>query len=482
MGRASRIQIKEQQVIAKKLAELGKFEAEVESGERSLTFFQYHLHFNDVFQEKGGFDIVIGNPPYVRQEQISELKPALQQEYDCYSGTADLYVYFYERGLQLLKTGGLLTYISSNKYFRSGYGEKLRQFLGNQATVHQLIDFGDASVFEAIAYPSIILVSKAPPSNHKARILNWNLEQSIEQFASVFQSHSFLIAQKELTADGWRLESPTALRLLEKLRSAGQPLNEYVNGRFYRGILTGLNEAFIVDRATRDRLVAEHPSSAEVLKPFIRGRDVKRWRVKFAEQYLIKIESSENKLHLWSEKSDQEAEKIFAKTYPAVHTWLDGFRDRLVRRDDQGKYFWELRSCRYWHKFEQPKIIIPAIAQNVEYAPDFSEYFSNDKTSICVTDSVNYLLGLLNSKILWWFIQQTASTKQGGFYEFKPMYVSRLPIPHASDANRNAITSLVQKCLDARGQGIAEWEAEINDRVGHLYGLTVQEIAQITGR
>ncbi|MFQ3619037.1 MAG: Eco57I restriction-modification methylase domain-containing protein, partial [Cyanobacteriota bacterium] len=260
--------------IAQTLIALNQFEQQVLSGERSLTFFQYHLHFRDVF-ENGGFDIVIGNPPYVRQEQFKELKPALQQDYQCYTGTADLFVYFYEQGFNLLKPGGYLTYISSNKYMRSGYGEKLRKFLAEQSTIHYLIDFGDANVFEAIAYPSILLIRKTKPQNHSTQALTWQPNHNLETFASVFQTKSFLILQKELTPDGWRLESPSTLRLLEKLREAGTPLGEYVNKvnkRSYRGILTGLNEAFVVDRATRDALIAAHPSSAEVLKPFVRGR------------------------------------------------------------------------------------------------------------------------------------------------------------------------------------------------------------------
>lgn len=298
MGRASRAQVKEQQVIAEKLVELDKFAAEVENGERALTFFQYHLHFNDVFQGKGEFDIVIGNPPYVRNRQICEIKPALEQEYECYTGTADLYVYFYERGFRLLKTGGSLAYISSNKYLRSDYGEKLRKFLGTQAAIQHLIDFGDAPIFEAIAYPSIILVRKIKPINHKSRVLNWKTDRPLDEFTSTFQSKSFELFQNELRVDGWTLESAEILRILNKLRNSGTSLgNNFVNGKLYTGILNGLNEAFIVDRATRDRLIAEHPSSADVLKPFLRGRDVKRWSIDFAEKYLIKIESSDNKQH-----------------------------------------------------------------------------------------------------------------------------------------------------------------------------------------
>ncbi|MUG92820.1 type II restriction endonuclease [Scytonema sp. UIC 10036] len=482
-GKASRTQTQKQQEITTKLQELDAVAAEVERGMRSLSFFQWHLHFNKVFQQKGGFDIVIGNPPYVRQEKLSEeYKKLLKIEFpDLFKGTADIYTYFYGRGVNLLHNGGYLTYISSNKYMRAGYGDKLRQFLGNQSTVHQLIDFGNTAVFEAIAYPSIILVSKALPSNQQTQTLTWEAGQSVEQLSSVFRANSFLMTQKELTPDGWRLETPSTLRLLEKLRNTGLPLGKYVQGRFYYGIKTGLNEAFVVDRATRDKLIAEHLSSADVLKPFLRGRDVKQWRVDFAEQYLIKIESSENKQHQWSGKSAQVAEKIFAKSYPAIYNHFQLFRSRLMNRDDQGKYFWELRSCKYWQEFEQPKIVIPAIAQNVEYAADSSQFFSNDKTSICIIDNVNYLLGLLNSKVLWWFIQQIASTKQGGFYEFKPMYVSQLPISDASVIEQKTIEFLVQACLDAKGQGVENWEAEIDDRVAHLYGLTSEEIKIIQG-
>ena len=258
-----------------------------------------------MFGITGGFDVVIGNPPYVRQEKIKSLKPTLKNQYDCYTGTADLYVYFFERGFHLLRDNGILTYISSNKYFRSAYGKKLRDFLTRQSTVYQLIDFGDAPVFTSIAYPSIITACKTLTEGNQLRALNWETGSSIEEFGRIFRTHAFFMPQDALTADGWRLTSPIVLNLLDKLRNAGKPLGEYVKGRFYRGILTGLNEAFVVEqRATRDKLIAEHRSSAEVLKPFLRGRDVKRWQVDFAEQYLIIIESSENRTHPWSGKSD----------------------------------------------------------------------------------------------------------------------------------------------------------------------------------
>ena len=448
--------------------------------------FDFRLYFGEVFAGKDGFDVVIGNPPYVRQEAIREFKPALKARYACFTGTADLYVYFYERALQILRTGGVLTFITSNKYFRAGYGEKLRGYLSEHTALHRLIDFGDAPVFEAIAYPSILIATQHTPLNGTVRALAWQADWALAEFATRRASDSFDLPQRELTRDGWRLSAQTSLRLLEKLRTAGKPLGEFVKSKLYYGIKTGLNEAFVVDRATHDRLIGEHASSADVLKPFLRGRDVKRWRVTFGEQYLIKIASSENATWPWSGKPDAEAERVFKHTYPAVYKHFEPLRERLIQREDQGKYFWELRSCAYWQEFEQPKIVIPAIEQRTAYALDEAGYFSNDKTSICVTDQAQYLLGVMNSSVLWWFIRQIASTKQGGFYEFKPMYVSQLPIPAATPAQQSAITVLVARILAAKranaGADVAVWEREIDQIVYGLYGLTGEEIGVVEGK
>jgi adenine-specific DNA-methyltransferase len=422
-----------------------------------------------MFGLRDGFDIVIGNPPYIRQEEIKELKPLLQaQGYTCYTGTADLYVYFYERALQILHDGGVLAFISSNKFFRSDYGQKLRGLLARQ-TLHRIIDFGDAPVFTAIAYPTIVILSKTPPADPQIRVLNWRPGPPVEQFPEVFRTQSFQLPQHELRPDGWRLESPAVLRLLDKLRAAGKPLGKYVNGRLYYGIKTGLNEAFVVDRATRDRLIAEHESSAEVLKPFLRGRDVKRWRVEPQDLWLIFTRRG-----------------IDIKKYPAIYEHLLPFKKRLMPGAPGGRkpgsYEWyEIQdSIAYWQEFEQPKIVIPAIERTVSYAPDLQGHYSNDKTTICVSDQINYLLALLNSSTLWWFIRATAATKQGGFYEFKPMYVGQLPIPSASRADQAALEALVDRILAAKRANpladVSAWEREIDERVYRLYGLTPEEI------
>ncbi|MGB3208480.1 MAG: TaqI-like C-terminal specificity domain-containing protein, partial [Crinalium sp.] len=431
---------------------------------------EWRFEFPEVLNDEGdfvGFDVVIGNPPYIRQEEIKEFKPVLQQNYQCYTGTADLFVYFYELSLQLLKPEGYLTYISSNKYFRASYGERLRQLLTNSTTIYNLIDFGDFPVFEeAIAYPTIIILSKIKSDENIIKALSWDKakQENIEHFATVLEQDSLTISQKHLKSDGWRLESSQILDLLAKIRNVGTPLGEYVNGRFYRGILTGFNEAFVVDKATRDRLIDEHPSSAEVLKPFLRGRDVKRWNVEFAEQYLIKIESSENKKHPWSDQTEKEAEKIFAQTYPAIYKYFSQFREALIKRSDQGKFFWELRSCIYWQEFEQPKIIYPDIYEHQSFAIDRLDFYSGNTCYFIPTDEM-WLCGLLNSQLVEWFYSKISNSIRGGYLRAFSDYIKQIPIPTTTEAERKVIETLVEyvlylsteiKNITTQGKGLDE--------------------------
>jgi adenine-specific DNA-methyltransferase len=420
-----------------------------------------------------GFHILIGNPPYVRQEKIRQLKPRLQPLYPyTYSGTADLYVYFYERSHQLLVEGGVLLFITPNKYFRANYGVGLRKLLGNRMTIRRLIDFGDAPVFTAIAYPSIVAAVKAPPPpDHRLLALNWQPGPPVEEFVEIARSRSFAVAQSRLDGEGWQLETPTVLGLLDKVRAAGKPLGEYVEGRFYYGIKTGYNEAFVIDGPTKERLIAEHPSSAEVIKPFLRGRDVKRWRVDSPDLFVLYIP--------WD---------TTITDYPAILNHLRQYQSGLGTRPEvvEGRFPWYALSrygSQYREEFEQPKIILPAISNKVEFAADYEGFYGNDKTSICVPEKVEPVLGKLNSRLIWWFITKTAAGRQGGFYEFKPMYVSQIPI--ASGSEDAEIESLVRD-IQSRVAGdpsadVSDLEAAIDAQVYRLYGLTEDEIAIVEG-
>jgi hypothetical protein len=296
------------------------------------------------------------------------------------------------------------------------------------------------------------------------RALNWDQAHPVETFPSVFAAESFPVPQSELKKEGWQLEPPGKRQLLNRIRMVGQPLGEYVKGRFYRGIITGLNEAFVIDGATRDRLIAEDPKSADLIKRYLRGRDVKRWQVEWAGLYLIVFPFG---FH----------EKL--KNYPAILRHLSQYEDDLRKRGQctssrngkgEGQHHWlELDNNpkeSFLAEFEQPKIFVPAIEDGVEYAPDLAGYYGNDKTNIIVTDEWRYVLAILNSSISWWITQQTFSGKQGGFYEFKPMYVSQLPIPSAASGLKGVLSAVVDAVLSTRD---VRFEQLINGLVFELF-------------
>jgi hypothetical protein len=263
------------------------------------------------------------------------------------------------------------------------------------------------------------------------------------------------------------------------MRRAGRPLGEIVSGRFYYGIKTGLNEAFVVDRATRDRLIADHESSAELLEPFIMGRDVRHWCVRFAERYLIKIESSENTHHPWSGKSAAEALRIYAETYPALHAFHDGLRRAMMQRCDQGRYFWELRSCDYWSAFKRPKLVWQDISRTYCFAWDTSGALC-DCTCFILPDVSLSLLAVLQSTLGRWWVHTDQGVPLGGFIRLKNQYMRAFPIPAIVPAEVAALVALVGRILKAkRADAAAETaglEREIDERVYRLYGLTAEEI------
>lgn len=455
------------------------------NSKRSLGYevtFDFEIYFSEVFRSNGGFDVVIANPPYVRHETISEIAPILRQRFTVAASRADLLIFFYEQGVNLLRPGGILTLITSNKFYRAAYGSKLRPFLTSKLQIEVLIDFGDAPVFEAIAYASILIGRKGGAAEeHQVRACTWRPENGFSSLTQTLAREGIGLAQSDLAADGWRLENPAAIHLLEKLRKTGTPLGEYVGGTFYYGIKTGLNEAFVLTRDQRDQLIAEDRNSAKLIKPYIRGRDVKRWIVHPKELYLIVFPHG---FH------------TELKNYPAILRHLTRFQAQLKDRGqckssrgnkEGGQHHWlELDNnpkLAYLERFAAEKIVMPAIERSAAFAVDQVGHYSNDKTNICVAENPHALCAILNSKTLWWTLTQIAATKQNGYYEFKPLYIRELPIPPASTTDQAALTKCAERAAKSAKAGdesaVAKTEREIDDIVYHLFDLTSDEIDQI---
>lgn len=464
---------------------------------RAKPFFLWKLYFSEVFlRQNPGFDVVIANPPYVRQESIKEQKAYFKEHYRVYQGTADLYVYFVERGVNLLAAGGEFAYILPNKWMRANYGKPLRAWLKEQR-IEEIVDFGDLPVFEsATTYPCILRIGAGSPRERFDAVQVETLEYP--DLTEYVKAHSYPVNQTYLDDEGWSLADEMTQALLEKIKGAGVPLGTYVGGKIYYGIKTGLNEAFVIDEATRERLIAEDPRSAEVIKPFLAGRDVKRYQPLELSKYLIFTRRGIN-----------------IDSYPAIGRYLKQYKEKLIPRPRDwpsdkpwlgrkaGSYQWyEVQdSIDYYLEFEKPKIIVPAIVQRGSYTYDERAFYSNDKTSIIPCTDI-YLLGILNSKVADFIVHLISSTKQGGYYEYKPMYVSQIPIrtidpSDPSDvARHDRMVALVEKMLDlnkrlAAAKAPHEKEAlagmidatdrQIDRLVYELYGLTEDEVAVVEG-
>jgi hypothetical protein len=433
--------------------------------------FDFEVYFSEVFQKQGGFDVVIGNPPYVRQEKLGdEAKRALKANFpDLYKGTADIYTYFYGKGVSLLKQNGCLAYITSNKWFRANYGVPLRQYMATHCQIHHIIDFGELPVFDAATFPVIFIAQTGatnPVTPHFTPVKSLNppypdIPALVHQFGQP-------LPKSAIQGSDWMLTSSVSADVFKKMEQVGIPLGEYVNGEIYYGIKTGCNEAFVVDRATRDRLIAEHPSSAEVLKPFLRGRDVKRYEIHNPNLYLIFTRRG-----------------IDIKKYPAIEKHLRQFKKQLEKKAGGNKWYELQASPADSDHFEKPKIIYPDIAKESRFAFDTKNYYVGN-TIYFIAKNDLFLLAILNSSIIWSYCKETLTVlgdaDKGGRLRFFRQFVEKIPIPAASPADKARIEALVQQCLDAQGKDVAPYEAEIDDIVARLYGLTEAERAIIAGR
>lgn len=433
--------------------------------------FDFEIYFSEVYHKKRGFDVVIANPPYVRHEAIINFKPELKRIFGpFFNGNADLYTYFYKRGLEILKPGGHLCFIAPNKFMRAGYGKNTRRLLTSEATPKIIIDFGDLPIFDATTYPSILLLENRHPTfQEKALAATFTDVAQLERLEQTLTTSGFSMPIAALKAEGWTLEQPEVLALMDKLRRAGKPLGEYVQGKFYYGIKTGLNEAFVIDEATKNQLIAEDPKSAELIKPWLRGRDIRKWRAERASLYLIYIP--------WH---------FELESYRAVIKHLERYRSQLENRTiaERGRYEWyalQRYAADYYKEFEKDKIIYPDIAQQSKFTWDESKAFLGNTAYIIPTDK-KWLVGLLNSKVIWWFYSNISSTIRGGFVRFITQYMEQLPIPETTIIQRTAIIDYVEKILaNPASPDVPRLEAEIDKLVYGLYGLTEVEIALVEG-
>ncbi|QDQ35131.1 class I SAM-dependent DNA methyltransferase [Campylobacter jejuni] len=457
--------------------------------------FEWRFEFPEILDDDGnfkGFDLIIGNPPYIRQEELKELKPHLAKNYKVYKGTSDIYTYFYELGFNVLKDrGGVLSYITSNKYTRAGYGEALREFLLKNVKVLEYTDLNGIKVFDSATVDTSILCfekSKSKDNKFKYLALSNEILKTCAYDIGLYKDFAEF-SQNSLSKESFTFSDENTSALKAKIERIGTPLKEWQGLNIYRGILTGYNEAFIITTEKRNEILAnckdeaEKERTAKLIRKMLRGRDIKRYSYEWAGLWVIGTFPSL---------------KIDIEQYPALKQYLSQFLPRIEQSGEKGcrkktsnKWFETQDSIAYYEEFEKEKIVWNRISSDLCFSYDNQKNFILDSMfSITFYSNINlkYLIANLNSSISKFWIKNNAATLDDGIYGAK-IYIEKLPIPKINSKNEklaNELVSLVDEILKAKEQNknanTQELENKINFLVYKLYNLTEEEIKIIEGK
>jgi len=423
--------------------------------------FDWGQEFPQVFAQ-GGFDCVFGNPPYIRSSLLTDYKAFLQKEYRSFNSGADIYIYFFERGLRLTKNGGRLGYITSGSYVRTAFAKEFRKWLPTEASFEKIVNFGENQPFEdaEMIYPTISILRKdSNGGSFSSLFMYGGIPASIE---SAMESESVICDHSACFRNEWVFQSSAVSSIFDRLLGTGKPLSAVSQYRSYRGVTTGLNEAFIVNDETRERLIKEDAASADIVRPILGGEDLRPWYCENRKCYIIFTRHG-----------------IDIDQYPAIRSYLEQYRERLEPKPlnwpkgktwpgrKEGSYSWyEIQdSTDYYRSFDKPKIIWPDISKLPRFSFDSSGFYINATGSFFEVESP-WILPLLQSRLLWFCISQIASPLRlrGGLWQYrcKQQYIDRLPIP---DVRADVRTTLAGFAMQATS--ISNERYKLHESVRH---------------
>ena len=452
--------------VKKEIAELESYFEEINSNKIYLGAFEWRIEFPEVLDADGnfiGFDCVIGNPPYIQLQSMGTDADVLERmKYKTYVRTGDIYCLFYEQGMNLLKPNGCLCYITSNKWMKAGYGKELRQYFVTETNPVLLIDFAGVKVFDtATVDVNILMLQKAI-----------NVQRTfacITQGINGLQNLSDFVQQQGVycefsNGNSWIILSPIEQSIKRKMEAIGTPLKDW-DIQINYGIKTGFNDAFIITTEKRDEILAncqteeERIRTDELIRPILRGRDIKRYGYDWADLWIINTHNGiKGKLP-----------RVDVNEYPAIKAHLDQYWDKISTRADKGDTPYNLRNCAYMEDFYKPKIVWGNLNLTASYAMIQDNSFINAPSPMIVPAS-KFLLAVLNSKLADYYIRHLGVTRNGGYFEYKPMFVEKLPVPQSVDAK---VVTDIESYVDSKN------ETAIDKAVYMFYGLTEEEILYI---
>ncbi|HFN3233619.1 TPA: class I SAM-dependent DNA methyltransferase [Campylobacter coli] len=468
--------------------------------------FEWRFEFPEILDDDGnfkGFDLIIGNPPYIRQEELKELKPHLAKNYKVYKGTSDIYTYFYELGFNVLKENGILSFITSNKYTRAGYGEALREFLLKNTYILKYIDLNGIKVFDSATVDTSILCfekSKSKDNKFKYLALSNEILKTCAYNIGLYKDFAEF-SQNSLSKESFTFSDENTSALKAKIERIGTPLKEWQGLNIYRGILTGYNEAFIITTEKRNEILAnckdeaEKERTAKLIRKMLRGRDIKRYSYEWAGLWVIFIPWHFPNVE--KPKTMLENEQDLKEQYLSLYKHLLSHKERLSKRNKEEtgiRYEWyclQRWGANYYQEFEREKIVYPCImAKEPCFSYETSFAFAMAPANIITSNSdiLKYILAFLNSDFI--YLMLIKFYMGGGIEgELKTNNLEKLSIPKINSKNEklaDELINLVDEILKAKEQdknaNTQELENKINSIVYKLYNLTEEEIKIIENK
>lgn len=451
-------------------AEIAKMEAEqtvvaYDTG----SVFDWSVEFADVFEERG-FDIILANPPYIQLQRMGAITDKYARAgYETFARTGDIYCLFYELGQKLLKPNGVVCYITSNKWMRAAYGANTRKFFAERTNPILLIDFAGQQIFEGASVDTnILLFTKA---ENKQETLACVIKEDVLSNLSVFVRQTGTVSHFT-TSKSWLVLSSIERQIRDKIERIGIPLKDW-DIQINYGVKTGFNDAFLIPGWKRQELIEKDPKSEEIIRPILRGRDIKRFGYTFADQWLI---NTHNGLR------ENGVLPINIEEYPAIKEHLNQYREQVKARADQGVTPYNLRNCAYIEDFSSRKIIWIELTDHPNFCLDSEGYFINNTVFFMTGERLEYILAFLNSRLCEWYFRKLAATSGAGTTRWIKMYIEQICIPQRIDKlieeEFKLITHNVQERKKA-GKDTDYLERQIDHLINALFGLTETEIALV---
>ncbi len=469
--------------IAKLNNEIDKLRIEIEDIEGGKIYenaLEWRFEFPEVLNDDGvfvGFDVVIGNPPYFSLSKIKEKYQTayFENNYQTYTKGSDIYCLFYEKGSYILRKKGLLTYITSNSWLKTIYGDSLKKYLIENMQPQTLLNIEDIQIFEEATVESDIIILKKDKVNEFFDVASLNNNYLIgSSLNEYFDKNCFQFTIPSTSE--WIIGNEITTNLKSKIEKSSKLLKDFkIN--INRGLLTGLNAAFIINEETKNKLIAENSNNAEIIKPILRGRDLKKYSYEFSEFYLINTHNGIAKNNIGRIKVQEN--------YPSIYNYLLSFIPEIQQRQDQGKHWTNLRNCAYLDDFEKPKIVWGEISDKPKFAFDDSNYYAEATTFLMTGEKLKYLLGILNSRLSEWYFNQISTTTGMGTNRWKKYKIEILPIKEPTETEELVLEKLVDQIITAKksdpNTDTTALETEIDQLVYQLYELTPEEIKIIEG-